>query len=89
MAPSGVGGRTAAASSGRARLVRRAVNPQQVTALGSNVGDITGGVWHTCARKKSDGKVWCWGGNADDQLGVGPIGTMSRVPLEVTAVTCD
>jgi alpha-tubulin suppressor-like RCC1 family protein len=35
--------------------------PQQVTALGSSVIEISGGFSHTCALK-SDKTVWCWGG---------------------------
>ncbi|MDQ6885860.1 MAG: protein kinase [Gemmatimonadota bacterium] len=41
---------------------------------------VTGGV-HSCALA-SDGRAWCWGGNASGQLGIGAAGrSMTPIPL--------
>jgi alpha-tubulin suppressor-like RCC1 family protein len=45
----------------------------QTVALGS---------FHTCGIRL-DGSLWCWGGNANSQLGVGTTGTNERAPLPV------
>lgn len=36
-----------------------------------DVAQVSAGMWHTCARKLSDGSVYCWGNNASGQLGTG------------------
>lgn len=40
---------------------------------------------YTCARKRN-GSLWCWGHNADGELGE-PIGTAHNAPVEVTTST--
>ena len=44
--------------------------PVEVAGLGNDVTAISIGYQHSCARK-SDGTVWCWGGNLSGQLGDG------------------
>jgi alpha-tubulin suppressor-like RCC1 family protein len=46
------------------------ITPEQVTALGTNVAGISSGEVTTCARKV-DGTLWCWGVNADGEVGDG------------------
>jgi alpha-tubulin suppressor-like RCC1 family protein len=61
-------------------------NPIQVHGPG-NVGfltgivDIAGGMSHSMALK-NDGTVWCWGGNADGQIGDGT-NTQRNTPVQV------
>ena len=63
--------------------------PFQVVGLGgvngtsklTDVSQITGGYSHTCA-VKTDGTVWCWGLNADGQLGIGTT-IIKRTPVQV------
>ncbi|WP_298626576.1 hypothetical protein [uncultured Legionella sp.] len=59
--------------------------PVQVSAsaLGHDVVAITGGSSQTCALKKT-GDVYCWGENADGQLGNGN-NTPSNTPVQVSA----
>jgi alpha-tubulin suppressor-like RCC1 family protein len=45
---------------------------------------VSGGSYHTCGIRL-DGSLWCWGGNANAQLGVGTTGTNERTPLPVEA----
>ncbi len=47
-----------------------AQTPSQVVALGPSVAAIAAGQVHTCA-VKLDQTLWCWGHNADGQLGDG------------------
>jgi alpha-tubulin suppressor-like RCC1 family protein len=55
--------------------------PVQVTSLGVAVANVSVGVYDTCART-TDGAAWCWGYNADGQLGDGT--TLDRhLPVEV------
>ena len=59
-------------------------SPVQVTALGTSVTSVSAGNLHTCATK-SNGTVWCWGSNANGQLGNG--GTTDRSsPVRVTGL---
>jgi alpha-tubulin suppressor-like RCC1 family protein len=44
--------------------------PEPVTALGQTVAQISGGFEATCALRL-DGSAWCWGYNANGQLGDG------------------
>jgi len=44
--------------------------PVQVTALGSDVVQVSAGEAYTCAVKR-DGSAWCWGSNGAGQLGTG------------------
>jgi alpha-tubulin suppressor-like RCC1 family protein len=57
--------------------------PVQVAALGTSVADVATGEAHTCARK-TDGTVWCWGGNFSGQVGNGTI-TDQLTPVQVAA----
>lgn len=45
-------------------------SPVQVVPLGNTTSEISLGSLHTCARK-SNGTLWCWGGNSEGQLGIG------------------
>ncbi len=59
--------------------------PVQVAALGSQVASVSTGDLHTCARK-SDGSLWCWGENADGELGDGT--TTTRLgPVQVSGMS--
>lgn len=61
--------------------------PAQVTALGGKVvKQLAAGLTHMCARL-DDGTLWCWGSNADGQLGLSvqpaPASNVSSVPVKV------
>jgi alpha-tubulin suppressor-like RCC1 family protein len=56
-------------------------SPVQVTALGMDVAEVAAGLDHTCARK-TDGTLWCWGGNSAGQLGDGTMNDRSS-PVQV------
>lgn len=47
------------------------------TPAGTNFEDIAVGATHTCART-TRGKVFCWGGNSDGQLGIGSTRNQDR-----------
>jgi len=51
-----------------------------------NVAEVFGGDGHTCARR-TDKTVWCWGDNADHQLGDGTAVAMRAVPSQVVGIT--
>ncbi len=53
------------------------VKARPVLALISNVVEISGGAYHSMARK-SDGTVWAWGRNNDGQLGDGTTEDQAR-----------
>lgn len=55
--------------------------PTLVSGLGGNVVSVVAGDVHTCALK-ADGVVWCWGSNAQGQLGNGNT-QMSATPIIV------
>jgi alpha-tubulin suppressor-like RCC1 family protein len=58
--------------------------PVQVTALGTSVAEISASGRHACARK-SDGTLWCWGGNIAGELGDGTL--IDRpTPVQVSAL---
>jgi alpha-tubulin suppressor-like RCC1 family protein len=70
--------------------------PVQVAALGTSVVGVHAGFFHTCARK-ADSTLWCWGNNANGQLGDGTSSGQSGCgpghdsvcrpdPLQVTAL---
>lgn len=71
-------------------------SPVEITALGSDVVQVTGGFTHTCA-VKADGTLWCWGENSAGALGHGVIdgldcgtGTVcDPSPKQVTALGSD
>jgi alpha-tubulin suppressor-like RCC1 family protein len=56
-------------------------NPTQVSGLPSEVVSITAAYLWTCALER-DGTVWCWGQNADGQLGDGTL-TARSLPKRV------
>ena len=58
--------------------------PVPVTALGSDVVQVTAGDNATCALKR-DGTLWCWGANRSGQLGNGAT-TDSSTPTQVAAL---
>jgi alpha-tubulin suppressor-like RCC1 family protein len=58
--------------------------PLSVTALGSEVVQVTVGSSYTCALRR-DATVWCWGKNGSGQLGNG-LATDSSTPTPVTAL---
>ena len=61
-----------------------APSPVQVTALGTSVIEVSAGGGYTCARK-GDGTLWCWGHNAEGELGDGT--TLDKPsPVQVTAL---
>jgi alpha-tubulin suppressor-like RCC1 family protein len=47
--------------------------PTPVQGLPGAVASIGAGDLHACAIMKKDGAVWCWGSNADHQLGRGEV----------------
>lgn len=55
--------------------------PVQITAVGSDVAEVSAGDLFTCARK-GDGTLWCWGSG---YLGDGTVGQRST-PGQVTAL---
>jgi alpha-tubulin suppressor-like RCC1 family protein len=58
-----------------------ALAPVQISSLGHNVTQVSVGFRHTCARK-SDGRAFCWGQNAQGELGDGKT-TMRVTPAAV------
>src|SRR5262249_32790744 len=58
-------------------------SPVQVpTAILPNAVEVTAGENHTCARR-SNGTLWCWGRNANGQLGDNTVSNRSS-PTQVT-----
>src|SRR2546426_7555533 len=51
--------------------------PVAVGGLTGAVSSVVTGGYHTCALLLGDGTMWCWGRNADGQLGDGTAGTQS------------
>ena len=56
--------------------------PVMVQGL-TGVTELSSGGFHTCALVGSSEEVWCWGSNADGQLGNGGAGTSAKVPVPV------
>lgn len=50
----------------------------------SNALQLAAGASHTCARK-GDGTVWCWGSNAQGQIGFSD-GSVAIIPLQVPGI---
>ena len=66
--------------------VDRLLSPTPVTGIGSGLGAIAAGTWHTCA-VVPDGTVRCFGRNSDGQLGMGSDGQFEATPQVVFNVT--
>jgi len=58
--------------------------PTPVQGMSAVIKVISGGDAQTCAIK-ADGTLWCWGSNAEKQLGV-PSPSTSPVPIQVTGL---
>jgi alpha-tubulin suppressor-like RCC1 family protein len=58
--------------------------PVPITTLGTQVVELSGGTYHTCARV-ADGSVWCWGNNDHGQLGDGSTTSRPTPTLVVIA----
>jgi alpha-tubulin suppressor-like RCC1 family protein len=61
--------------------------PVQVSATvaGECLAEIGAGWYHSCARK-ADRSVWCWGFNADGELGDGTTASPKASPVQVTGL---
>ncbi len=57
--------------------------PQNALAAGTTVTDISAGGDHTCAID-SDNQLWCWGNNADGQIGTGNSGGDVLTPVRIS-----
>ena len=63
------------------------LQPVAVTGLPGAAADVAAGVVHTCALLQ-DGRVFCWGGNENSQVGDGT--TADRlIPVEVSGLTAN
>ena len=60
------------------------LTPAQVTSLGGPAAEVSANNSFTCARR-TDGTLWCWGGNTDGELGDGST-TSSLVPNQVASL---
>ncbi|MBU1244547.1 hypothetical protein KJ612_15205, partial [Myxococcota bacterium] len=60
------------------------LTPTAVTSLGSGVVSIESGFAHSCA-VKTNGYLWCWGGNGNGQIGDGST-TTRLVPVPVNLI---
>lgn len=58
--------------------------PTRVTAAGNTVVDVSAAE-NTCIRK-SDGTVWCWGSDGEDQNGYANTGSPATTPTQVPGV---
>src|SRR2546426_1230442 len=69
--------------------------PVAVGGLTGAVSSVVTGGYHTCALLLGDGTMWCWGRNADGQLGDGTTGSQcahasgrwSSAPVRVGGIT--
>jgi hypothetical protein len=60
------------------------LTPAAVMGLGNSVAEISANNFFSCARK-TDGTLWCWGGNMDGELGNGTT-NQSSAPVRVAAL---
>ncbi len=67
---------------------KRAKEPMAVSQLGRDVASIAAGAEHTCALTTA-GQTWCWGDNAEGQLGIGNASNLERSPVLVAALGTD
>ena len=58
--------------------------PAAVQGLGGPAAEVSANNLFTCARR-TDGTLWCWGGNTDGELGNGTQNN-STTPVQVTAL---
>ena len=66
---------------GDGTLTTNSTKPVEVKGLPSPE-KVVAGLWHTCAIVK-DGSTWCWGFNAEGQLGIGTKSLASPKPVKV------
>ncbi|GAB4217005.1 MAG: hypothetical protein OHK0013_44120 [Sandaracinaceae bacterium] len=59
---------------------------QRVAGLPADIVELASGSHHTCARTAA-GELWCWGRNAEGQVGRGMVSATEPTPLRVTGVT--
>lgn len=69
-----------------ASLARRDTVPAAALALPRPVTDVAAGAYHTCAIL-DDGALYCWGRDAEGQLGDGDAGPGTHAPTRVTIPT--
>lgn len=60
-------------------------SPVQITALGTDVTEVSMSDYHTCARK-ADSTVWCWGENQYGELGEPTPPYKETLPVQVVAI---
>jgi alpha-tubulin suppressor-like RCC1 family protein len=61
--------------------------PVETAGISNNIKTITAGTYHTCVVDSSD-QVYCWGNNAEGELGDGTI-TASNLPVKVSGLPAD
>jgi len=71
---------------GNGSMVMYSDTPVAVSGLSSGVTAVAAGVDYTCALTMA-GAVWCWGYNADGQLGNGSTVMYSDVPVAVSGLS--
>lgn len=69
---------------GDGTLTTNSTKPVEVKGLPSPE-KVVAGLWHTCAIVK-DGSTWCWGFNAEGQLGIGTKSLASPKPVKVVGL---
>lgn len=66
---------------GQGNVVSPATSPQKI-GTASTWRIASSGLTHTCA-VRTDDTLWCWGGNANGQLGRGDVVTPETVPIQI------
>ena len=60
------------------------LTPSEVSSLGGPAAEVSANNSFTCARR-TDGTLWCWGGNTDGELGNGST-VPSSLPVQVNSL---